>query len=87
MPQTTPLLGEASNPVQIIALDSRKSEQVLSDKQCLKILQLSDLLSRHLSLADILKVFSKEIKALVPHGGYRYVSEQLEEERTGQKRK
>lgn len=77
MPQTTSLLGESSNPAQIIALDSRKAEQILSDKQYLKILQLSDLLSRHLDLADILKVFSGEIKPLVPHTSYRYVSEQL----------
>lgn len=77
MPQTTSLMGQASNPVQIIALDSRKAEQVLSDKQYLKILQLSDLLSRHLSLEDILNVFSSEIKSLVPHSSYRYVSEQL----------
>lgn len=79
MPQMTPLLGEASNPVQIIALDSRKSEQVLSDKQYLKILQLSDLLSRHLSVEDIIKVFSREIKSLVPHNSFRYVSEKLDE--------
>ena len=77
MPQTTSLLGETSNPVQIIALDSRKAEQVLSDKQYLKILQLSDLLSRHLDLVDILNVFSGEIRPLVPHTSYRYVSEQL----------
>lgn len=79
MPQTTSLMGGTTSPVQIVALDSRKTEQVISDKQYLKILQLSDLLSRHLILADILKVFSREIKSLVAHTSYRYVSEQLPE--------
>lgn len=77
MPQTTSLLGETTNPVQIVALDSRKTEQIISDKQYLKILQISDLLSRHLELKDILNVFSSEIKALVPHDSYRYVSEEF----------
>lgn len=79
MPQTTSLLGEPKTPVQVIALDSRKAEQVVSDKQYLKILQMSDLLSRHLKVADILKVFSAEIMSLIPHNSYRYVSEQLKE--------
>ena len=79
MPQPTPLLGETSNTVQVIALDSRKPEQVLSDKQYLKVLQLSDLLSRKLEVKEILKVFSDEIKGLVPHSSYSYVSEQLNE--------
>lgn len=77
MPQTTSLFGESTNTVQIVALDSRKTEQIISDKQYLKILQISDLLSRHLELEDILKVFSSEIKDLVPHDSLRYVNEQL----------
>jgi len=79
MQQTTSLLEEARNPVQVIALDSRKSEQVVSDKQYLKILQLSDLLSRHLTLKEIVSVFSMDINALVPHDSYRYVCEQLKQ--------
>ncbi|MCK4709194.1 MAG: GGDEF domain-containing protein, partial [Gammaproteobacteria bacterium] len=75
MPQITTLMGEARNKGQVIALDSRKPEQVVSDKQYLKILQLTDLLSRHLNLEDILKVFSHEIKSLIPHSSYRYISE------------
>ncbi len=62
---------------QVIALDSRKPEQVVSDKQYLKILQLTDLLSRHLDLTDMFRVFSQEIMALVPHDSYRFVYEQL----------
>ena len=75
MPQITTLMGEARTKGQVIALDSRKPEQVISDKQYLKILQLTDLLSRHLILEDILKVFSTETGSLVPYSGYRYVSE------------
>ncbi len=79
MSNITSLGASGSGHPQVIALDSRKPEQVVSDKQYLKILQLSDLLSRHLNLADILKVFSHEIQPLVPHGSYRYVSESLGE--------
>jgi diguanylate cyclase (GGDEF)-like protein len=79
MQQTTSLLGEANNSVQVIALDSRRSEQVVSDKQYLKILQLTDLLSRHLNLKEIIDVFSREIGELVKHNSYRYVSEQLKQ--------
>ena len=75
MPQITTLMGETRIKGQVIALDSRKPEQVVSDKQYLKILQLTDLLSRHLIIEDILKVFSHEINSLVPHVSYRYVSE------------
>lgn len=76
MSQTTTLMGETKIKGEVIALDSRKPEQVVSDKQYLKILQLTDLLSRHLSLEDVFTVFSREINILVPHDGYRFVSEQ-----------
>lgn len=79
MSNITSLGASGSGHPQVIALDSRNPEQVVSDKQYLKILQLSDLLSRHLNLADILKVFSHEIQPLVPHGSYRYVSDSLGE--------
>lgn len=79
MPQTTPLVTKTGNSVQVIALDSRKTEQVVSDKQYFKVLQLSDLLSRHLELAEILAVFSREISEWVPHNSYRYVNDQLKE--------
>lgn len=77
MPQLTPITDQAINPGQIVALDTRKQEQVVSDKQYLKILQLSDLLSRHLDVADILRLFSNEISALVRHNSYRFVSNDL----------
>lgn len=78
MPQITSLTGENTTPQQVIALDSRKSEQVISDKQYIKILQLSDLLSRTLDIDGILKIFSNEIAGLVPHSSYRYVSDLME---------
>lgn len=74
MAQITSLMGELRNKGQVVALDSRKPEQVVSDKQYLKILQLTDLLSRHLIVEDVIKVFSHEIKGLVPHSSYRYLS-------------
>ncbi len=72
MPQTTTVQDPPRAPVQIIALDSRKSEQVVSDKQYLKILQLTDLLSRSLELEQVLMVFSREIAGLLAHSGYSY---------------
>ena len=76
MPQITTLMAGARNKSQVIALDSRKPEQVVSDKQYLKILQLTDLLARHLDYAEIMRMFSNEINLLVAHSGYRYISEQ-----------
>jgi diguanylate cyclase (GGDEF)-like protein len=78
MPQTISLPGENKSPLQVIALDSRKSEQVVSDKQYLKILQMSDLLSRTLKLDEMLQIFSNEIRTLIPHASYRYSSDHLE---------
>lgn len=75
MAQITSLSEATGNKGQVIALDSRKPDQVVSDKQYLKILQMTDLLSRHLVLEDIIRVFSEEVKPLVPHSSYRYTSE------------
>ncbi|MDJ0833285.1 MAG: GGDEF domain-containing protein [Gammaproteobacteria bacterium] len=77
MPQTTTVIGETANHGQIIALDSRRPEQVVSNKQYLKILQVTDLLSRHLHLNEIMTVFSREVMALVPFDGMRYSCQQL----------
>jgi diguanylate cyclase (GGDEF)-like protein len=77
MPQITPVMGDAKRNAQIIALDSRKSEQVISDKQYLKVLQLSDLLARHLHLKEILDTFSAELQEQVEHSGYRYMQSEL----------
>lgn len=75
MPQITSLSGADRSKGHIISLDSRKQEQVVSDKQYLKILQLSDLLSRHLVAESVLSVFSAEINSLVNHDSYSYTSD------------
>ncbi len=77
MPQTTTVIGETANHGQVIALDSRRPEQVVSNKQYLKILQVTDLLSRHLHLNEIMTVFSREVMALIPFDGMRYNCQQL----------
>jgi len=69
---------EKSRNAQVIALDSRKSEQVTSDKKFIKILQLSDLLSRSLQIKDVIELFSKEIQDYIPHHAYRFVSERFD---------
>jgi len=66
-----------SRNAQVIALDSRKNELVTSDKKFLKILQLSDLLSRTLEVSDVIETFSDEIQSLIPHESYRFVSERI----------
>jgi len=83
MPQSTVLFNNGNNKSatrlhsQIISLDSRNDDQVVSDKKYLKILQLSDLLSRHLDVETIITTFCKEIQSYVAHDGYRFVSEDL----------
>ncbi len=66
-----------SRNAQVIALDSRKSEQVTSDKKYIKLLQLSDLLSRTLDINEVIDLFSKEIQSTTAHTAYRFVSERL----------
>lgn len=78
MTPTTLTVNEKSRQAQVIALDSRKTEQVSSDKKFLKILQLSDLLSRTLEITEIIKTFSDEIQMYTPHSSYRFVSERLD---------
>ncbi len=67
-----------SRNAQVIALDSRKSELVTSDKKFIKILQLSDLLSRTLEITDVISSFSGEIQNLIPHNAYRFISERVD---------
>lgn len=69
---------EKSQNAQVIALDSRKSEQVTSDKKFIKILQLTDLLSRSLIIADVIEIFSNEIQSYIPHDAYRFVSDRFD---------
>ena len=68
---------DKSRNAQVIALDSRKSEQVTSDKKFIKLLQLSDLLSRTLDINEVIDIFSKEIQQAAPHHAYRFVSDRM----------
>lgn len=68
---------EKTRNAQVIALDSRKNDHVSSDKKFLRILQLSDLLSRSLEIADVIKVFSDEIQDVIAHKAYRFVSDKI----------
>jgi len=68
---------DKSRSAQVIALDSRKSEQVTSDKKFIKLLQLSDLLSRTLDISEVIEVFSEEVQVAAPHHAYRFVSERM----------
>lgn len=79
MSGTTSLnVDQKARTAQVITLDSRKSEQVTSDKKFLKILQMSDLLSRTLDISDVIQVFSEEIQSIVPHTAYRFVTEKIQ---------
>ncbi len=68
---------DKSRNAQVIALDSRKSEQVTSDKKYIKLLQISDLLSRTLDITEVIDLFSNEIQSTTAHQAYRFVSERI----------
>ena len=59
-------------PAQVIALDPRPGEQTHNSKKYVRILQLSDLLSRNLEIAQIIDVFMGEIANEIDHCGYRF---------------
>ncbi len=76
MSQTTQLVNSgksiAQMPAQVIALDTRSTERSQGNKKHLRILQLSDLLSRHLDIASIIDAFTAEIAEEVDFCGYRF---------------
>lgn len=72
MAQPTTLYSVGKNRAQVVALDPRRSEKVISSRRHIRVLELSDLLSRNLELEKIIEVFSNEIRKDVPHVGYRY---------------
>lgn len=59
-------------PAQIIALDPRPGDASQGEKKYLRILQLSDLLSRNLEIEQIIEVFMAEISDEVKFCGYRF---------------
>ncbi len=76
MSQTTQLVNTDKSvpqvPAQVIALDPRSAEQTQGNKKHLRILQLSDLLSRHLDITQIIEAFMAEIADDVNYCGYRF---------------
>ncbi len=76
MSQTTQLVNTDKStpqvPAQVIALDPRSAEPTPGNRKHLRILQLSDLLSRHLDIAQIIEAFMAEIAEGVNYCGYRF---------------
>lgn len=77
MPQSTILYEAASNKAQVIALDTRGLNKAGDDARYLRILKLSDLLSRNLDIEQIIDVFAHEILPQVSHSGYSYRAGEL----------
>lgn len=82
MSQTTQLVNEQKvalqAPAQVIALDPRSSEQVTSSKKYLRLLQLSDLLSRNLEIGQVIEAFMAEISTSIKFCGYRFNCDDLD---------
>lgn len=82
MSQTTQLVNEQKvalqAPAQVIALDPRSSEQVTSSKKYLRVLQLSDLLSRNLEIGQVIEAFMAEISTSIKFCGYRFNCDDLD---------
>jgi diguanylate cyclase (GGDEF)-like protein len=70
--QPTTLYNAGQSGAQVIALNPRRSENVISSRRHIRLLELSDLLSRNIELEKIIEVFSNEIGKDVPHVGYHY---------------
>ena len=59
-------------PAQVIALDPRSGDRAQGHEKHLRILQLSDLLSRNLDIGPIIEAFMDEIAGDVAFCGYRF---------------
>jgi len=74
MPQSTILYETARNKSQVIALDPLVVDTPTTDEKLVRVLQLSDLLSRNLEFEQIIENFFHEIKIEIPHSGYYFKS-------------
>ncbi len=76
MSQTTQLVNSEKSvsqiPAQVIALDPRSGQKTQGREKHLRILQLSDLLSRNLDIGQIIEAFMAEIADNVAFCGYRF---------------
>ncbi|MFQ3187900.1 MAG: diguanylate cyclase (GGDEF)-like protein [Gammaproteobacteria bacterium] len=72
MAQPTTLYSVGKNKAQVVALDPRQSEKVMSSRRHIRVLELSSLLSQNIELEKIINIFSNEITKEFPHVGYHY---------------
>ena len=63
-------------PADVVALDPRHPGRTQSREKYVRVLQLSDLLSRNLEVEQIIEVFMAEIAAEVDFCGYRFAAEE-----------
>jgi len=68
----------AQLPAQVIALDPRSEGRSAGNSKYLRILQLSDLLSRHLEVGQVVEAFMSEIAEDIDYCGYRFDCSDIE---------
>lgn len=82
MSQTTQLVDSHKSipqvPAQVIALDPRPGEPTGGDKKHIRVLQLSDLLSRNLEIEQIIETFMAEISDEMSFCGYRFKCDEID---------
>ena len=82
MSQTTQLVrNDKANltvPAQVIALDPRPNDSTSGSNKYLRILELSDLLSRHLEIEQIVEAFVEEIAGDITHSGYSFYCDDID---------
>jgi diguanylate cyclase (GGDEF)-like protein len=76
MAQTIQLVSSEKSasqvPAQVIALDPRRGNAAQSEKKYLRLLQISDLLSRNLEITQVIETFITEIAIEIDFCGYRF---------------
>ena len=81
MAQTTQLVDSDKSipqiPAQVIALDPRTRDRMQGHEKHMRILQLSDLLSRNLEVGLIVESFMDEIADDVEFCGYRFICDDI----------
>lgn len=78
MAQPTISYNTGKNRAQVVALDPRRSEKVFSNRRHIRMLELSELLSRNIELEKIIEIFSYEIRKDIPHLGYQYECDEID---------
>lgn len=65
-------------PAQVIALDPRSDDAAQKGQKHLRILQISDLLSRNLEISQVIEAFMAEIAEEINFCGYRFSCEDID---------